>query len=149
MTRATVKDVPADQLIHAYATLLKRQGKIKAPAWVDFAKTASFKELAPTNEDWFYIRCASIARHIYLRGGVGIGALRKVYGGSAHRGNQPNRFKRGSGTVARKCVQALESINVLAELQSGGRVITKTGQRDLDRLATEIASVASQQQEEE
>merc|ERR1712224_238678 len=41
-----------------------RQGKIKAPAWVDFAKTASFKELAPTNEDWFYIRCAYCPSHL-------------------------------------------------------------------------------------
>ncbi|EGD72216.1 40S ribosomal protein S19 [Salpingoeca rosetta] len=147
MPSATVKDVPADKLIHAYAALLKRQGKIKPPAWADYVKTAPFKELAPYDEDWFYVRCASIARHIYIRGGVGIGALRKVYGGSARRGTRPNHFKRGSGSVARKCVQALESVRVLAELESGGRVITPVGQKDLDRLATQIANTMQQEEE--
>ena len=44
-------------------------------------KTGPHKELSPYDKDWYYIRAASVARHIYLRKGVGIGALSKVYGG--------------------------------------------------------------------
>lgn len=48
-----------------------RSGKLKVPDWTDLVKTGSFKELAPYNEDWFYVRCASIARHLYHRSPVG------------------------------------------------------------------------------
>ena len=64
-------------------TIFFRSGKIKLPLYVDFVKTGPHKELSPYDKDWYYIRAASIARHIYLRKGVGIGALAKVYGGEA------------------------------------------------------------------
>ena len=48
---------------------------------MDYIKTGKSKELAPYDKDWYYIRAASVARHIYLRRGVGVGALTKVYGG--------------------------------------------------------------------
>lgn len=58
-----------------------RSDKIKLPDYVDYVKTAKHKELAPYDRDWYYIRAASVVRHIYLRKGVGVGALQKVYGG--------------------------------------------------------------------
>eukprot|EP00055_Hartaetosiga_balthica_P018433 m.134274 g.134274 ORF g.134274 m.134274 type:complete len:146 (-) comp9542_c0_seq1:262-699(-) len=140
MSCVTVKDVSAEKLINSYAALLKKQGKITQPEWVDYAKTSCDKELTPLNDDWFFVRCASIARHIYLRGDVGIGALRKVYGGKSNPGTRPGHFRKGSGSVARKCVQALESIKVLQHSDNGGRRITKVGQRDLDRVAQEVAA---------
>ena len=33
--------------------------------WVDSVKTATYKELAPYDPDWFYIRAASVARKLY------------------------------------------------------------------------------------
>ena len=56
---------------------------MKLPPYVDYIKTGPFKELAPFEKDWYYIRAASIARHIYIRKGVGIGALSKIYGGKS------------------------------------------------------------------
>src|SRR5271170_5118064 len=50
-------------------------GKLEVPAWVDIVKTASFKEIAPYDPDWFYVRAAAVARHIYLHKSVGVGAL--------------------------------------------------------------------------
>ena len=58
----------------------KRTGKLKAPAWNDVVKGGCFNELAPLDIDWFYVRCASVARHLYVRR-AGVGALTKVYGG--------------------------------------------------------------------
>ncbi|KAJ3093183.1 40S ribosomal protein S19 [Quaeritorhiza haematococci] len=134
----TVKDVNPHAFVKAYAAYLKRQGKLEVPKWVDLAKTGTFKELAPYDPDWYYIRAASIARHIYLRGGVGVGALKKVYGGRVNRGSRPHHHGNSSGSVARKVLQSLEKIKVLEKDASGGRRITQNGQKDLDRIAAQI-----------
>ncbi|CAG2177845.1 unnamed protein product [Oppiella nova] len=66
-----VKDVDQSEFVTALAAFLKKSGKLKVPDWVDLVKTGVFKELAPFDEDWYYIRSASIARHLYLRAPVG------------------------------------------------------------------------------
>ena len=58
---------------------------MKLPHYVDYYKTGHHNELAPYDKDWYYIRAASVARHIYIRKGVGIGALSKIYGGTRTR----------------------------------------------------------------
>merc|ERR1712174_185172 len=68
--------------VKAFSQFLKNSGKVKVPEWADIVKTATHKELAPYDPDWFYVRCASLARHLYMRGNAGVGAFRKVYGGS-------------------------------------------------------------------
>ena len=52
------------------------------PEWVDIVKTGIAKELAPYDEDWFYTRTASVARHIYIRAPVGVATVQKIYGGN-------------------------------------------------------------------
>jgi small subunit ribosomal protein S19e len=52
----TAKDVNAHALIKAYAAHLKRSGKLPVPKWVDVVKTGKFKELAPLDQDWYYMR---------------------------------------------------------------------------------------------
>ena len=82
----------------------------------------------------FYIRAASVARHIYLRKTVGVGRLRKVHGSTKNRGSRPSHHVDASGSVDRKVLQALEKIGVLEQdEEKGGRRITQSGQRDLDR----------------
>lgn len=44
-------------------------------------KTGKYKELPPCDPNWFLTRVASVARHIYFRSPVGVGALTKIYGG--------------------------------------------------------------------
>lgn len=56
----SVKDVPADAFIAAYARYLKRSGKFDVPKWADMVKTAHFKELGPLNPDWFYVRAGKL-----------------------------------------------------------------------------------------
>ena len=132
----SVRDVAADVFVKAYAKHLKRQGKLEIPKWVDYVKTGVAKELAPTDPDWFYVRCASIARKIYLRPNTGVGALTKVYGSNYRRGVRTEHFRRASAGILRYCVQQLEAIKVIEKSASGkGRRITKTGQQDLDRIA--------------
>ena len=77
--------------------------------------------------DWFYVRAASVARHVYLRKSVGVGRLRKVHGGQKNRGSRPSHHVDASGSVDRKVMQALEKIGVLEESPKGGRRISQQG----------------------
>ncbi|KAF9046706.1 ribosomal protein S19e [Panaeolus papilionaceus] len=144
-----VRDVSADQFISAYASHLKRSGKLEVPVWVDLVKTGSFKELAPYDPDWYYIRAAAVARHIYLRKDVGIGALTKLHGGRNRRGNRPSHHADSSASVQRKICQSLEKIGVLEQTGNGGRRISQDGVRDLDRIATAVVEEIRSKEEED
>lgn len=50
----------AEAFIVAYASHLKRSGKLEVPTWVDIVKTGSFKELAPYDPDWYYVRAGAL-----------------------------------------------------------------------------------------
>lgn len=90
--------------------------------------------MPPQDADWYYIRAASIARHVYLRKTVGVGRLRKVHGTAKNRGSRPSKHVNASGSVDRKVFQSLEKIGILEQdEEKGGRRITQAGQRDLDR----------------
>ncbi|KAL4317507.1 hypothetical protein AHAS_Ahas15G0392000 [Arachis hypogaea] len=108
-------------------------------AITNLVKTARFKELAPYNPDWYFVRAvfnepcpishrllvflevgtrskvlrASMARKIYLRGGVGVGAFKRIYGGSQRNGSCPPHFCESSGAIARHILQPLESMTVI------------------------------------
>ncbi|KAL8525287.1 hypothetical protein ACS0TY_014785 [Phlomoides rotata] len=89
-----------------------------------------------------YIRAASMARKIYLRGGLGVGAFRRIYGGSKRNGSRPPHFGKSSGSVARHILQQLQNMNIVEMEPSGGRRITSNGRRDLDQVAGRIVVVA-------
>ncbi|XP_074277698.1 small ribosomal subunit protein eS19x-like [Silene latifolia] len=135
-----VKDVSPHDFVKAYASHLKRSGKMELPHWTDIVKTGKHKELAPYDPDWYYIRAASIARKVYLRGGIGVGGFRRIYGGSQRNGSRPRHFCMSSGSVARHILQQLQSINIIEIDPKGGRKITSSGQRDLDQVAGRIGA---------
>ncbi|KAJ1858298.1 Protein component of the small (40S) ribosomal subunit [Coemansia sp. RSA 1822] len=142
MAGITVKDVRSQDFIAAYAAHLKRSGKLSVPEWTEYAKTASYKELGPYDADWYYIRAAAIARHLYLRNGVGIGALAKRMGGSKRRGSRPNHHANASTNVIRKVLQGLEELGIVEKHVDGGRKISSAGQRDLDRISVQVAKAS-------
>lgn len=92
---------------------------------------------------------AAVARHIYLRKSVGVGALAKLHGGRNRRGVRPSHHADSSRSVQRRVCQSLEKIGVLEKLDEGGRRISQDGQRDLDRIATAVAEEQRQAEEEE
>lgn len=110
------------------------------PEYVDLIKTAKFKELAPTDPDWFYVRCASILRRLYHHSPAGIGSICRIYGGRQRHGVRPSHFCRADGSATRKAVQALEAIKMIERHADGGRKLSSQGQRDLDRIAAQISS---------
>ena len=98
-------------------------------------------ERIPLQDDWWYRRAASILRIIALRGPIGVSKLRTRYGGKKNRGVRPERFRIASGNIIRKILQQLDSASLSKQAVIGvhkGRVITPSGQKLLDKCATDI-----------
>ena len=143
-----VKDVDPKKFIHAFAQHLKRQGRLEIPKWSDVVKTGVAKELPPANPDWIYIRCASMLRKIYIRGGSGVGAFRKVYGKQHRRGTQTNKSSLGSGKILRYILQQLEEMGLVEQDEEGGRIISKEGQREVDTVAVQAMETEDDEDDE-
>ena len=133
----TVFDVPAMEMIDKLAGILKENEKIVPPEWAGNVKTGVHKELPPTNEDWWYVRCAAVLRKIYTDGPIGTERLRSVYGGKKDNGSQPSHKAKGSGSVARKAVQQLEAAGFLQKVKDG-RTVSAKGRSMMDNAAHEL-----------
>lgn len=111
--QATVKDVTPAKFIAAYAAHLKKGGKVTLPAWVDIVKTSANNELAPSDSEWYYIRAAAVARKIYVKGGVGIGSMRRLFGRPVRAGPRPVKAGTSSGSVIRSVLKNLEKLGLV------------------------------------
>ena len=136
---SSLKDVPAQQFIWAYAKHLKKSGKLEVPEWVDLVKTGVTKKLAPLNKNWVYIRAAALARKVYLYPGVGVGALRHCYGGMDTRKMAPGHKAVGAGKINRYLLQQLEKLGYVEKVEgTTGRSITKDGRKDMDLVGFQV-----------
>lgn len=134
----TVLDVPTDALLNAVKEDFKTREKLKQPEWALFVKTGQQKERAPMQEDWWYVRGASILRKFALDSSVlGVNKLRSAYGGRKTRGVKPHRFRKGSGKIIRVWLQALDKEGFLKKLKVG-RVLSPKGQQYLNQKAAEV-----------
>lgn len=141
----TVKDIPAADFIRAYADFLKKNNKLDRPQWVDLVKTSKSHQLAPLDDDWLYIRVASLARKIYVRPRTGVKLLTHIYGSKKQVGCKRPHHETAGGKIIRWSLQQLEKLKVIKkgrktdELKVNSRVISKDGAKDLNRIATEVA----------
>jgi len=147
----TVKDVPAKEFIQEYAKFLKKGNKIKIPEWATYYKTACYKDLSPNDPDWLYVRAASVAYQLYMRGKVGVNTLRKHYSTKARNGTRTEHTRLTAGKCIRYCLKELESAQLVGKMsfedKNGqqtlmGKALTKKGQTDMDRIASKIAKEA-------
>ena len=113
--------------------------RIHMPDWAKYVKTGVSKERPPEQKNWWHIRAASILRRIYVDGPVGVSKLKTYYGGLKRRGHKPAHFRKGSGKVIRVILQDLERSGLIEKVNKPkkGRVITKEGQKFLDKIAKE------------
>ena len=139
----TVYDIPPDLLIRKVAGELKELDTIEAPEWAGFAKTGVHKEMPPKDEDWWYIRAASLLRRVYIDGPVGVQRLRSFYGGKMDRGSMPSSFRKGSGSVTRKILQQLETVGYIENTPEGRRV-SPAGRSFLDGAANSLKETVAE-----
>lgn len=136
-------DVEAGKLIPRAKEELKKVEQIKPPIWSKYAKSGVSRGKPPEQQDFWYIRAASIMRQIYKMGKpIGVQRLRSKYGGKQKNKTKPDHFVKGSGSMARKILQQLESAGFVKKVTINnhkGRMLTKKGQSFLDKIAASIA----------
>ncbi|MGQ9543099.1 MAG: 30S ribosomal protein S19e [Candidatus Bathyarchaeia archaeon] len=135
----TVYDVPADRLIKRLASYIKENiGEVTPPAWSLTAKTGSHTEHPPQDPDWWYMRCASILRKLYIKAPIGVSRLRSEYGGRRRRGTSREHVRRGGGSSVREPLQQLEKARLVTKVERKGRRLTSEGVSLLNKIASEI-----------
>ena len=135
---AKVYDVPPDELISRLTEILKTED-IPAPAWTVFVKTGAHADKPPQKSDWWYTRCASILRKIYLHGPLTVNDLRTIYGDGKRKMYYGARHHRdASGAIIRDAIHGLEKLGYLEKVEKKGSVVTRQGMQKLDKLSTEI-----------
>lgn len=137
---ATLYDVPADALIDEVADRLADQ--IEQPDWINFAKTGSGRELPPQQDDFWFVRGASLLRKVAMSGPVGVDRLATEYGNLKRGSNRyqvaPGKAENGSKKVIRRLLQQLEEEGLVETAQGEGRRITDEGRSFLDDAATDV-----------
>jgi len=140
----TPYDVPADLLIQRLARYLKKEvEEVRPPEWAIFVKTGSHVQRPPQDPDWWYVRCASLLRKLYMKGPIGVERLRAMYGGRKDRGTRPEHHRKAGGSIIRKALQQLEAAGLVMKVtdEKGhviGRTVSPKGRSLLDRIATEV-----------
>jgi len=132
-------DVPADLFIERLAKYLKDSvGEVGPPTWSLTAKTGSHHERPPQQTDWWYARCASLLRKLYLHGPLGIERLRVEYGGRKGLGQRIEHSRKSGGSSIRDPLQQLEKAGLVARQEKKGRKLTREGVGLLNRISAEV-----------
>ena len=134
----TAYDADSNKLIEKVAGKLK-ESKIAKPPFIGLVKSGAHAQRPPDQENFWYIRCASILRQTYIRSNVGTGGLRRHYGGRKTRGVKPEKHSPAGGSTIRKAMQELEKAGYLEKGKTKGRIITAKGRKLLDNAAKEVS----------
>ncbi len=134
----TAHEVPQQVLITKLAEHLRHVSQISQPQWASYAKTGSHAARQPIEKDWWYTRCASLLRKIYIHGPIGISTLESAYGGRKEVGYSVGHHRDAGGSAIRKALQQLESAGLVAKQGQRGRILTGKGVSLVDRQSAEI-----------
>jgi small subunit ribosomal protein S19e len=132
---ANVYEADSQKLIDLAASRLKESG-IAKPSYVTYVKSGAGKERVPASEDFFYVRCASLLRQVYLKGPIGISRLRTKYGSKRGHVVHRHHHARAGGSVIKDAFDALEKKGYI-KTSKQGRIITPAGRSFLDKLSNE------------
>lgn len=136
----TPYDVPVSDLIEKLAKYLKDNvDQVTPPAWADVVKTGSHVEKQPQDPDWWYTRCASVLRKVYVHGPIGAEELRADYGGRSGSVVKREHAVKAGGSIVRKALQQLEAAGFVEPAKPQGRRVTREGRKLLRELAEEIS----------
>lgn len=134
-------EVSANKLVAATAKELKSVPEIKTPEWVLMVKSGSHNERVPEDEDFFYMRCASILRILLIakRPMIGVRRLQQKYGGRTQHTVGRAHHRKAGGKVIRVAMQQLEKAGLIKKGKAG-RVIAKAGVKLLEKAAKTVAA---------
>ena len=136
----TLYDVPAEDLIEAVAADLA--DRIEEPTWASLVKSGENAELPPEQDDFWFVRAASLLRKVATEGPVGVERLSTEYGGAKEGTNRyrvaPKRRTDGSKKIIRTILQQLEEEGLVETAEGEGRRITPEGRSLLDDVAGEV-----------
>jgi small subunit ribosomal protein S19e len=135
----TPYDVPARQFIEKLAKYLKDNvDQVNPSPWADVVKTGSHVQRQPQNPNWWYIRCASLLRKVYVHGPIGLEKLRADYGGRKGFHVTPGHTFKAGGAIIRKALQQLEAAGLIQTLKPRGRRVSQEGRKLLNEIAEEV-----------
>jgi small subunit ribosomal protein S19e len=132
----TPYDVPASKFIEKLAKYLKENvDAVNPPAWADVVKTGTHIQRQPQNPDWWYIRCASLLRKIYVHEPMGVEKLSAKYGGRKDFGVKPEHVAKAGRAIIRKAFQQLEAAGLVETVKPRGRKVTQEGRKIMQEVA--------------
>lgn len=135
----TPNDVPSQAFIKKLARYLKENvNSVNPPTWASLVKTGPHVQRQPQDPDWWYTRCASLLRKIYVYGPIGIEKLRADYGGRKDFGVTPEHAVKAGGAIIRKALQQLEAAGLIENVKPKGRIMTREGRKLMCEIAGEL-----------
>jgi small subunit ribosomal protein S19e len=137
---ANVYEVDAGEFIKRSAAKLKA-AQLKKPVYIDYVKSGAGRERVPADPDFWYERCASVLRQVYLNGPIGVSTLRTRYGNRKRHTVERHHHKRAGGSVIKDAFDALEKLGYVKK-SGKGRVITPAGKSFADKVSNEIVKGA-------
>ena len=135
-------DVPSARLIPALAEQMKDVAGVEEPDWARWVKTGSHAERPPADSKWWFTRAASLMRKLYLHGPVGLGDLKRAYGGSKALKYYPKHHRDAGGSNIRRILKQLEQAELVSKTPRG-RILTSKGHAMLDKVAKDVFTSAS------
>ena len=134
-----------EKFVLALAVKLKEMPEFGMPEWAQFVKSGVSRERPPADDDFWYIRAASILRQLYIRGVVGVGRLRTRYGSRKDRGGRPDGFRKAGGKIIRVILQQAEAAGFVEKVSrmQHGRRLTEKGREFLDSIDVPAESIDS------
>lgn len=133
----SIHDADAPALVAKAAEELKE--KMEMPSWARMVKTGTSRQRQPEQNDWWYLRAASMLRRVYVDGPVGVSRLRSYYGGLHRRGHKPAHKAKAGGKIIRTILADLEKAGYVKKAEKKkGRVITGAGEKFLNSVAKQL-----------
>ena len=137
MEKLDHRAVSSEYLVPTLAQKLKPFEQIKQPTWANYAKTATFKQSLPQDQDWWYKRAASILVKLSRDPHLGVSRLSSKYGGRIVSRAKPHHAARGSRKIIRIILDPLEQAGLIS-INDNGKTLTPLAEKLLNETAKEV-----------
>ena len=135
-------DVNQIELVNRLAEKLEKEKLISPLEWAKFVKTGASKDRVPSQDNWWYLRAASILRRMYVdKRPIGVNRLRTIYGDKEKNRYSGQHFRPAGGSIIRHILQQLEQSGLIKKVKIEnhfGRALTPKGISLTDKAAKEL-----------